>query len=673
MRPQLSSSSSHRRRRSSSRRSEGKTRIFSGELSGLITTFLLVIVLGTGPLILGAARLWIELPLLGVVALLLLVQGLRLMAKPAEAVRRRMDAIDWAVVLFAIYAIIRWLTSPTEYFSRLEALNVVGYAGVFLTCRYGMANRKQGMVLIYMLVLLGVGETAFGYYLVNHLDWFPFGPTEQLQHHYAPRWLGTYGCPNHYACLLVMAIGAALALGSFSKLPWPLRIILFYVSLMMMIGVMFSGSRGSWMALAGGICALVTMGIRNGTVRWWVPVTAALTLVVVAGFLFSLSPVVRSRLAVSENMVDQGSVESNVRVQLIWDDLQIAHDHPIFGTGPGTFVFVHPRYQDKTLRYSAVMAYNDYLNCQDDYGLLGFAVAMFFVAAVTLKFFRPLGVDHRWQDRVLVATGFAAWVALLIHSWVDYNMHIPANALWLFALTGLALGRFKEEPELVRHWSTISLSPLGRWLGGTVVLLSLVYGAEVTRTAVSDIIYEQAFTRGGEVPTTESIEDAEKALVYDRGNEQDLAFLGDLHRYRAGRQNDVDGRLSEAQQALFAYEKARQANTLDDSVLAQMGMTLDLMGRYPEAFLCYAQAVTAQPYNGQFWYRLGNHYVARGMLEKAEEAYLWSKHSPHGADGSVDAEYQIRALPEMKDAPLPPPGANPLAPDPETEGPAVVP
>ena len=101
MRPQLSSSSSHRRRRSSSRRSEGKTRIFSGELSGLITTFLLAIVLGTGPLILGAARLWIELPLLGVVALLLLVQGLRLMAKPAEAVRRRMDAIDWAVVLFA--------------------------------------------------------------------------------------------------------------------------------------------------------------------------------------------------------------------------------------------------------------------------------------------------------------------------------------------------------------------------------------------------------------------------------------------------------------------------------------------------------------------------------------------------------------------------------------------
>ena len=33
-------------------------------------------------------------------------------------------------------------------------------------------------------------------------------------------------------------------------------------------------------------------------------------------------------------------------------------------------------------------------------------------------------------------TRFAAWFALLIHSFVDFNMHIPANARLLFALTG---------------------------------------------------------------------------------------------------------------------------------------------------------------------------------------------------------------------------------------------
>ena len=142
-------------------------------------------------------------------------------------------------------------------------MDIVAYAGIFFTCRYGMTNRKYCMALLYVLVILGVGETAFGYYLSNHLDWSPFGQAERLQLYYAPRWLGTYGCPNHYAALLVMAIGAALALGSFSKLAWPVRIILFYASIMMIVGVIYSGSRGGWIALLAAIGALVTMGIRQ--------------------------------------------------------------------------------------------------------------------------------------------------------------------------------------------------------------------------------------------------------------------------------------------------------------------------------------------------------------------------------------------------------------------------
>ena len=142
------------------------------------------------------------------------------------------------------------------------------------------------------------GPGGNGLWLLPELprDWFPFRPGEQTQFDYGSRWVGTYESPNHYASLLVMAIVAALALGSFSKLAWPVRIVLFYVALMMMVGVTYSGSRGSWIALLAAIGALVVVGIRNGTMRWWVPVTGAALLIVVAGFLFSLSPVVAKRL-----------------------------------------------------------------------------------------------------------------------------------------------------------------------------------------------------------------------------------------------------------------------------------------------------------------------------------------------------------------------------------------
>ncbi len=627
--------------------------------ASVLTTFLLLLILAVGPLMLGGARLWIELPILVAVAFLFLIQGFRLSSPPEIGGIRQLDAIDLSVLIFSLYAIARWLTSPTEYFSRIEIMEVVAYAGVFLTCRYGMVPRKLALGLIFLLVALGVFETAFGYYLHNNPDFFLFGPTEQLQIYYAPRWLGTYGCPNHYGGLLVMAVGAALALGCFSKFSWPTRIVFFYLAGMMMIGVMFSVSRGSWLALLASITALTTFGVRNGTVNRWVPITGALLIIVSSIALFSLSSVVRERIAEAQGAIVTGTVNKYVRYQLAQDALHIAYDHPVFGTGPGTFVFIHPRYQSSTFTRKAVLAHDDYLNCLDDYGIIGFGIAMFFVGAVTLKFFQPLRAEHRWQDRVVIAAAFGAWAALLVHSWVDFNLHIPGNALLFFALIGLGLGRLTRD-ETGQHWSTFSLAPLGRYPGWAVIVLSLGFGFLAAKSAISDIIYEEASDQALEVPTDQSIAEAERALWYDPANAKALMFLADLYRYNASRREQMEDRVVDGQKALDIYKKAVQANTIDDTLQARMGMTFDVMKRYPEAFFCYKAAVTQQPYNGQFWFWLGNHYWDRGMEDKAELSYLRARQCPHGMEGSEDAIKELRALPGMQDIPEPGPSANPL-------------
>jgi tetratricopeptide (TPR) repeat protein len=296
---------------------------------------------------------------------------------------------------------------------------------------------------------------------------------------------------------------------------------------------------------------------------------------------------------------------------------------------------------------------------------------MFFVAAVSLKFWRPLRADQRWHDRVMVGTGFAAWAALLVHSLVDFNLHIPANAHLFFALTGLALGRLKSK-SAAGHWSTISLARLGRWLGGALILLSVVYGFEVARTALGDFAYEKAFGSALVVPTEDSINAAEEALKYDGGNAQDLVFLGDLYRYEGSRQSDMAGRVQYGERALAVYREALKANGLDDTIGARMGMTFDFMGRYPEAFFCYETAVKAQPYNGEFWFALGNHFRERGILDRAEEAYVRSEQCPHGSEGSAEAIKELRALPEMQNVPAPGPDVDPLA-SPEAPPPASAP
>jgi tetratricopeptide (TPR) repeat protein len=298
--------------------------------------------------------------------------------------------------------------------------------------------------------------------------------------------------------------------------------------------------------------------------------------------------------------------------------------------------------------------------------VIGFVLAMVFVIAVTRKWFTPLRSSSRWQDRVLVATGFAAWSALLVHSLFDFNLHVPANAFMFFALVGLGLGRLSRDENLPRR-GTIPLAPLGRWLGWALMLLSLPYGFEVARTALGDIAFEHAFAQALDVPSETSIRAAEDALRYDPGNAQDLVFLGDLYRYQASQQEDIQSRVDLGQKALDAYHRAFLANSIDDNIAARQAMTYDVLHRYTEAFLSYKQAVSEEPYNGEFWYWLGNHYWQRGMLAKAEEAYLISQKCPHGGEASVQAEQDLRGLPDMQDVPLPPPDANPLTPQPVPE------
>jgi hypothetical protein len=623
-------------------------------LGALATIVLLVPILFVGPLILGGARGWVQLPVLEGVALLMLLQAGRIARGHGPG--PRLDLIDGSVLAFTLYAIARWLTSPTEYYSRLEILNVIGYATVFLTCRYGLARRSFGLAILVLLVALGLFETGFGYYLSQHLSWCPFGPNETLHQHYAPRWVGTYACPNHYGAILYMAMGAALALGAFSKLPWPLRIVCFYLAATMLVGIIFSASRGSLLGTCGVILAFTLFGVRYGTMRWWVPTLGAVAMLGGMAFVLSQTSFTASRLTEAQQTLSGGSLQTYVRVVLARDALRIAHDYPLFGTGPATFVFVHPRYQDSTFPTRAVLTHDDYLNCLADYGLIGLALAMTFVVAVSVTYFRRPRATARWQDRVLVIGGFSAWGGLLLHSFVDFNMHIPANALMLFALTGVGLRRFSSEPES-------SGASLPRFVTAALIaLVALAFGYAVGRTGLSDLIYEHANSEALDERPVQLIAEAERAVRIDPHNVPALIFLGDMHRMEAAYDQDMPSRLAEGAQAAEAYQRARVLSPLDDTITASLGLTYDIMYRYPEAYLCFADALAHQPYDGHFWFRLGNHFWQAGMLEKAEQAYLMGLRCPHGAEDNAEPEAQLRPYLEAQGIPLPAPGTDPLKP-----------
>ena len=103
-----------------------------------------------------------------------------------------------------------------------------------------------------------------------------------------------------------------------------------------------------------------------------------------------------------------------------------------------------------------------------------------------------------------------------------------------------------------------------------MILLGVAFGARVTQTALGDWPYEKAFAHAEEIPLSDDMAAAEKALRYDPGNVQAMVFLGDSHRKYAALQKEPMDREREESMALEAYLKALRANPLDLSVEARV-------------------------------------------------------------------------------------------------------
>ena len=118
--------------------------------------------------------------------------------------------------------------------------------------------------------------------------------------------------------------------------------------------------------------------------------------------------------------------------------VRILDDYPWFGTGGGTFYNAYPRYRGADILPYYDHVHNDYMQFATEAGIPGFVVLG---AIVLMSFFAAVLALSRRRDPLArgVAFGVVMGVtALAIHSTVDFNLQIPANALIFSVL--LALG-----------------------------------------------------------------------------------------------------------------------------------------------------------------------------------------------------------------------------------------
>jgi O-antigen ligase len=120
------------------------------------------------------------------------------------------------------------------------------------------------------------------------------------------------------------------------------------------------------------------------------------------------------------------------------DSVPMFAAHPFLGSGFGSFATAFPRYRVFYDGFFINHAHDDYLELLLETGLVGFGVGVWFIVVLYREGLRNLRPARLSPAALIGAAALAGCTGLLAHSFTDFNLHIPANAVLFFVLCAVA-------------------------------------------------------------------------------------------------------------------------------------------------------------------------------------------------------------------------------------------
>ncbi len=563
---------------------------------------LVSVILVAGPLMFGATGNWGFLTLLGLTLAVIVLWLIRLWADVSG--RLLWPPVCTVAVLFVSYVIARYQTSDLEYVARGELLRVLVYGFVFLAIVNNL-NRQESVTTV-CLVMVFVGMVAALYAVFQGLTHAPHIWNVPRFPGYEHRESGPYMNPNHLAGYLEMVLPLGLAYILVGRLGHTVNVFLGYACLAMLAGIGVTFSRGGWIACGMSLLLFFALLLRKRQFR--IPALILLALVAFGTYEFT-QRTTRSQERFNE-MVAQGKL-ANIRFDLWRPAFEMWKDHPWWGVGPGHFDYAFPPYRPTSVQTRPLRAHNDYVNTLADLGLAGFSLVMLAVVLVFAGVWRGGKFTQRGEsvlggqksNRFALSLGaMTGLVAILLHSAVEFNMHVPANAL--AALTLMALLTINLRFATERYW----VNP--RWFGRVVAtvigLAGVIYlGQEGIRRARESYWLDKA-AHASEF-SEEQLGFLKRAAEAEPANADTPYQIGEILRARSFRAEP--GYRAEARAALAWLRRARDINPTDAYIYLRIGMCLDWLNRSPEAAAYFQRALSLDPNSYYTDYFVGWHYL----------------------------------------------------------------
>lgn len=330
-----------------------------------------------------------------------------------------------------------------QFVLRLSVYQHDSIAQAMLYCAYGMlcflANQNllrasQARKIAVIVWLFGVAVACFA--LLQGV-----APNGKLYWVRQPRlggWIyGPYVNHNHYAGLMEMLVPIPLII-SLSHLAHEKTRFAAGTAAAVMVGTIFlSGSRGGMLAIFVELAVLgIVLSRQRKTVR--IALTLGTFAVVLVSLLVWLGGKELTTRVSSISTEARGEISGGMRLSIDRDAIQMFRHKPILGWGIGAFPVVYPQFRSFYTNFFVNEAHNDYLQLLSETGILGFGTMIWFLAVL---FRRVRGKISKWPTDVSGAMTLACTlgvIGILVHSLIDFNLQIPANAALFYVFCTIA-------------------------------------------------------------------------------------------------------------------------------------------------------------------------------------------------------------------------------------------
>jgi len=392
----------------------------------------------------GAVEPWSEAVLeIGAAVLLLVWARVALTNSELKLV---WNPLLWPLLGFWLFASLQLTIGITAvpFLTRIELLKFSALLALFFLCVQSYRTRAQWRNFVWFLLSLGFAVSLFA--ILQH---FTFNGklywVRELKYGGIP--FGPYVNRNHFAGLMELLIPPGLAieiLGAERRDQLPLLTLF----TMLPIGALFlSASRGGIIGFAAEVGFLVILVVARRREK---KVLAAGALVL------TLAVILVSWLGIGralERFANYQKLETSEgrRMEMVHDSFRIFQDHRILGTGLGTLQEVFPLYE--TLYDGLVVnhSHNDYVEALAETGLIGGLCGFVFLVFLFCSSWKLLNVESDPRSFAYHTGALVACLGLLVHAGVDFNFHIPSNALIFLLQSALATSAFPALPLPREH------------------------------------------------------------------------------------------------------------------------------------------------------------------------------------------------------------------------------